>query len=275
MICRHCGKEIPEDVIYCPLCGRKIESHLRTEDSFKDIEEYKNKKSRKEKSDKYEYEEPSGKRRVKTLISIIAAIAFVVAAFVAVMVFVKPYLGEEPWPEKKQAAEEEELIGFPKSMYISAEGGLLLREEPAAESKAVHFLNYGVEVQVEKIEDGWANATVDGLTGWCSSEFLTENAEEIRHEAIKPKSDADKGQLAEPSKLIKTGYHGTVNSEDGLNLRCGPGSEYDILMVVPYKTEVVEEGWNEGWLYIKYDGQYGWVNSEYITPTGEVENVSP
>ena len=63
-----------------------------------------------------------------------------------------------------------------------------------------------------------------------------------------------------------------ILSEGGLNLRCGPGQDYDILMVVPDGAEVIEEGWDNGWIYIRHDGQYGWVNSEYITPTGEVEN---
>lgn len=274
MICRYCGKKIPDEAIFCPYCGKRAESHLRkesTESHLRPEDWDEEKKKEKKKREKY-IEEPAGKRRVKSLISIIAAILFVVAAFIAVIVFAKPYLGEEPWPDKNQAAEEEENIGFPKSMYVSAEDGLLLLKDPASGSKAVHFLNYGIEVQVDKIEDGWANATADGLSGWCSAEYLTENEEDIRHEEIKPKSDADKGQLAEPSRRIKTGYHGTVNSEDGLNLRCGPSSDYDILMVIPYKTEVVEEGWNDGWLFVKYDGQYGWVRSEYITPTGEVEN---
>ncbi|MBR3200634.1 MAG: SH3 domain-containing protein [Mogibacterium sp.] len=267
MICRYCGKKIPDGSGFCPSCGKRLEAHLRAEDREKEKKDFKY-----EPENEDEYEEPKGKRRLKAFISVIAAILFVAAAFIAIMVFAKPYLGEEPWPdEKKQAAEEEENIGFPKTMYISAVDGILLREEPTEESKAIHHLNYGREIQVDKIDDGWANATVDGLTGWCSSENLIENAEEIKHEAIKPKSDADKGQLVEPPKRIKTGYHGTVNSEDGLNLRCGPGEDYDILMVVPYKTEVIEEGWNEGWLYVNYDGQYGWVRSEYITPTGEVE----
>ena len=78
--------------------------------------------------------------------------------------------------------------------------------------------------------------------------------------------EEDRGKLVEPSTRIKTGFHGVVNDEGGLNLRCGPSQEYDILMVVPYETEVVEEGREGAWLFIKYDGQYGWVNSGYITP---------
>ena len=280
MICRYCGKKIPDDAVYCSFCGKKTESHLRTEkteshlraeDCAEDQDKHNN-SNRKNKRDTEESEEPKGKRRVKALISIIAAIAFVAAAFIAIMVFAKPYLGEEPWPESDDsAAESEEMAGFPKNMYISAEDGLLLCKDPGTESTAIHLINYGREIEVEKIVDGWAYTTVDGLPGWCSAEYLTENGDEIIKNETKPKSDADKGQLAEPAGRIRNGYHGTVNSEDGLNLRCGPGSEYDILLVVPYGTEVIEEGWESGWIFVSYDGQYGWVNTEFITPTGEVE----
>ena len=275
MICRYCGKQIPDGSGFCPSCGKRIEAHLRAEDREKEKKEFEYKPERKRKRERevvYEYEEPRGKRMIKALISIIAAIIFVVGAFAAVLYFAKSYLGEEPWTDTGgQAVEEEENIGFPKSMYISAEGGLFLRKDPGSEGKEIHFLNYGQGIQVEKIVDGWAFATVDGLSGWCSTEHLTENLDEIVLNEAKPESDEDKGRLVEPSKLIKTGYHGVVNSEGGLNLRCGPGPDYDILLVVPYEAEVIEEGWNNGWIYIRYDGQYGWVNSEFITPTGEVE----
>ena len=276
MTCRHCGKKVQDDAIFCPFCGERTESHIRKEDTeshlrIEDREEENIKSKEKKKKEKY-IEEPAGKRRVKSLISIIAAIAFVAAAFIAVMVFVKPYLGEEPWPDKKDSeTEAEDTVGFPKDMYISKEDGLLLWKEPGTGSKAIHLINYGRVIQVEKIEDGWASTTVDGLSGWCSAKYLTENV--IEQKETKPKSDADKGQLAEPSVHIEHGYYGTVNSEDGLNLRCGPGSDYDILLVVPNKTEVLEEGWENGWIYVKYDGQYGWVSTEYITPSGKVENA--
>ena len=285
MICRHCGKNIPEEAVFCPFCGEqteshlrreKTESHLRKEDRLQEeMEKDKpEKKKKKKKKEKY-YEEPAGKRMLKSFISIIAAFAFVAAAFIAIMVFVKPYLGEEPWPdEDEQAIETEEISGLPKNMYITAGDGVLLQEEPGPDGKAIHLLNYGREIEVEKAQDGWAYATVDGLSGWFPAEYLTENKEDILQKEIKPESAEDKGQLVEPAKIIKNGYHGTVAAEDGLNLRCGPGPDYDILLVVPYKEEVIEEGWNDGWIYIKHDGQYGWVNTEFITPTGEVEGAS-
>ena len=270
MICRYCGKTIPDDAAYCPFCGRRTESHLRTADRDKEADKAGAKAKKK-------YEEPAEKRKGKAFISILAAIVFVVAAFIIIMLFLKPHLGEEPWPdEDKQAveteAEAEENNGFPKSMYITTEDGLTLRKEPGTDSKAIYVLNYGQEIQVEKIEGDWAYTTVGDLSGWCSAEYLTENKDDIKKKDTKPESDEDKGRLVEPSKRTESGYHGTVNSEGGLNLRCGPGSEYDIILVIPDKTEVVEEGVEGSWIFVQYDGQYGWVNSEYITPAGEAGN---
>ena len=103
MICRYCGKNIPDEASFCPFCGKRTESHLRVEDIESAEENFD-----------YEYEEPKGKRRIKALISILAAVLFVVVAFIAVMVFVKPYLGIG-YPRKPQGTES----SMPSSLLSS------------------------------------------------------------------------------------------------------------------------------------------------------------
>ena len=255
MICRHCGKIIEDDARFCPFCGKKIESHLRIEDTETPDDE-----------DEKEYEQPKGKRLGKALISIVAAVVFVGIAVIAVMVFAKPFLGEEPWNQDEAVNTEEIKLEEVKTMYVTAEDGLVMRSEPGVDKEEIHILRYGQEVKVIKTENGWAQVKADDLTGWCTAEQLTEDQTQIKPKEVKEVSDDDKGQLVEPSTRIKNGFHGVINTEDDLNLRCGPGQEYDILMVVPYETEVVEEGREGDWLFIKYDGQYGWVSSEYVSP---------
>lgn len=262
MKCKYCGKKIQDDASFCPFCGKRTETHLRAEDRGEDIDDDR---------EDYEYEKPSvGKRIIKAFISIIFAIIFVGAAFFAIMHFVKPYLGEEPWGDKQEEAvqeEEADEVREPlKIMYVSAEEGLVLRDGPSQDSKELHVLNYGQEVPVMETRNNWAFTTVDDMDGWCSMEYLSNEAIEVDRTEKSPESDEDKGKLVEPATRIKSGSHGVVNAEGGLNLRCGPGQDYDILLVVPYETEVVEEGRDGDWLFIKYDGQYGWVNTEYISP---------
>ena len=252
MICRKCGKTIEDGMRFCPFCGQKIETHLRAEDT--DVEE------------EHEYEEPKGKRLRKTLISIFAAIVFVGIAVIAVMVFAKPLLGEEPWEQEETVSTEGIKLEKVKTMYVTSEEGLAMSSEPGEDKETIHILSYGQEVKVLTTENGWAKIEADGLSGWCSAENLTEDQTAITQKEAKEVADEDKGKLVEPSNRIKNGSHWAVNTEGGLNLRCGPGQDYDILVVVPYETEVVEEGREGDWVFIKYDGQHGWVSSEYISP---------
>ena len=268
MICRHCGKQIQEGSVYCPFCGKKIESHLRAEDAYAEEAAYAGETAYAESA----REEPSrkraskGKSLKKALISIFAAIVFVGVAFILIMVFAKPYLGEEPWEQDETAQTEEIKLEEVKKMYVASEDGLMMRDGPGQDSAEIHILNYGQEVRVEKINEGWAYVTADGISGWVTTDYLTNDKIEVAVTEKTPESEEDRGKLVEPSTRIKSGAHGIVDSEGGLNLRCGPGKDYDILLVVPDKTEVVEEGRDGDWIFIKYDGEYGWINTEYIAP---------
>ena len=161
-----------------------------------------------------------------------------------------------------------ENAGFPKQMYVTSEEGLLLRKEPGRDKEEIGAMKYGEAIRVEKIENGWAYTTVDGKSGWCSAEYLTENKSEIKQEAS---SGNDSKRIVEPSNKAEAGYHGYVNSPEGVNMRYGPGLEYDVVETIPDKAEVVEEGWEDGWVYIEYDGKNGWIKGEFFYTQGGKE----
>ena len=184
----------------------------------------------------------------------------------------KPAEPEEPvvTDEETEAAEEAESE-FPKTMYVTAEEGLLLRKGPSKKNDVVSALSYGQEIQVEKTEDGWAYTTADGNKGWCSMEYLTENKGDIKDADKIASANADPNKLVEPTNTSVEGYHGYVDSPEGLNMRFGPGEKYNIIDVVPDKTELTELGWEEGWVYVKYKDNYGWINAHYFTLEGGKE----
>lgn len=73
-----------------------------------------------------------------------------------------------------------------------------------------------------------------------------------------------------PDNLLYTennGPHCTVNADGGLRLRSAPSTEAEKLLVIPNGTFLVELGYNnnDAWVFVKYDGQYGWVNTEFLT----------
>ena len=177
-------------------------------------------------------------------------------------------LKQEPEPDKEAEPEVEKENEFPKAMYVNTEEGLILRKEPGTENDAVYLLSYGQEIQVDETKDGWAHTTVDGNTGWCYMEYLTTDKESIKTEEESNDADFDPNKLVEPTNNAEQGYHAYVNSEDGLNMRYGPGTEYGIIEGIPDKTEITELGWEEGWIYILYNDNYGWVDSKYVLMQG-------
>ena len=162
---------------------------------------------------------------------------------------------------------ETKAESFPKKMWTTAPSGLLLREGPGQQYNAIYLINIGTELPVDKIENNWAHTSIAGLSGWCSCEYLTDTPPEITQQTTAPAS-SDPNTLVYPDNWIDYGYHGYVNTTDGLMFRLGPGTNYAAIDVIPYGTEVAEEGWYNNWIFIKYKGRYGWVCSDYITASG-------
>ena len=230
-----------------------------------------------------EYDEPKEKKKTLAIVLIAVGAVVLVAALLAVFFFVvKPRLDarrqaeettteqtttETTTPPETTTQETTTAVTYPRTMYTTAHDGLLLREGPGKQYTAIYLINYGTAITVEKVENNWAYTTVAGLSGWCSCDYLTDKSSEVQQEtttsgAINP------NQLVEPQNRVEYGYHGTVNTKDGLMFRYGPGQEYNAIDVIPYGTEVAEEGWSGDWIYIQYKGRYGWVNSTYITASG-------
>ena len=53
----------------------------------------------------------------------------------------------------------------------------------------------------------------------------------------------------------------------GVNLRSGPGTSYDKVSTVSLGTEVQAAAKQDGWTFVAVDGQFGWINSDYLVTT--------
>lgn len=265
MICPYCGAYNSEQAVFCQKCGRKLD---QTEDMEFDDDIP-------EKPASYE----SG--RLSEKMSLIApAAAFAIVLIAAVIIFfavIKPRMdnmnnsgsttettedANVPSPDPEQKKKEEAV----KTMYVSAEEGLMLREGPSKDTESIYVLSYGKEIKVEKTENNWAYTKIDDLAGWCSMEYLTDKKPEVKEESRTPSSDSDKSKLVEPSNLADSGFHGVVATTDGLNMRYGPGENYEVIQVLPDGTTVIEKGWDGDWMYVECNGKYGWVYAQYINP---------
>ena len=59
----------------------------------------------------------------------------------------------------------------------------------------------------------------------------------------------------------------TTPGDSGMNLRAGPGTDYDKVPSVPAGPGVTALGTNEdgSWVVVNYDGKYGWLKTEFLS----------
>ena len=291
MFCPNCGKELRDGDLFCTGCGTRVSSQQPAPDEpiYQEQPVYE--------ESFYEGAAPAPQKRLPVwalILIIIGGIAVVAAIVLALFLFVlKGKVNSQPLPTEadteyvteatteavpetttaKESLTETTTTAsqaqttFPKTMYTTAQGGLYLREGPGQQYNIIYLINYGTAITVQKIENNWAYTSVAGLTGWCSCDYLTDNASALQQQTTAPAS-SDPNTLVYPDNWVDYGYHGYVNTTDGLYLRLGPGTNYSIIDLIPYGTEVAEEGWYGDWIFIKYNGRYGWVNSQFITASG-------
>lgn len=152
---------------------------------------------------------------------------------------------------------------FYDTMYVFDVGsaGLFVRSSPEqlggkkdAVNNIVRYSSSGKPVYLEDDEEpfvfftcgDWAYLEIskhgETIRGWSSLEYLT---------SVKPTSkDSGNAQIIS----LKT----NEGSGNVLNVRSGPGYDYDVVDTVYNKTKVVVSERNNGWAKVSYDGKTGW-----------------
>ena len=76
------------------------------------------------------------------------------------------------------------------------------------------------------------------------------------------------GLSVQPTTYYNEGEQPTYTVTDGnnLNMRGGPGTDYDKIGQVPASTGVTALGANEdgSWVVVNYNGTYGWLKTEFL-----------
>lgn len=70
--------------------------------------------------------------------------------------------------------------------------------------------------------------------------------------------------ISVPAMAATTKY---VNCTPDLNFREGPGTSYNLISRIPYRSAVSEIGTVNGWSYITYNGVNGYVMTQYLSTT--------
>jgi len=68
--------------------------------------------------------------------------------------------------------------------------------------------------------------------------------------------------------LFAASDQGYVNTPSGVNIRTGPGTNYQKIGAIPYQATVTITGSSNGWYKVQYGNLNGYCSAQYITKSG-------
>lgn len=146
----------------------KSESEKEKEDKEEEPEEEKDNEIILDKKNK------KGKKisKKKILIALAVLFALLLGAFGGYLYFKganKPK--EEPAPAKTEEPQKEETK---KEVYVTADGGLNMRENPDKNAKVLILIPNGTKLTVLEEQGDWYKVEYNGQTGWVMKDYVSE-----------------------------------------------------------------------------------------------------
>ena len=149
---------------------------------------------------------------------------------------------------RKKLEEDFSFMSYAPIVFISAKTGQLLDRAGAEYVPCTYDgLVWDGGTAWVKLDDGWHQYTIPGVTKPDPLDDLPED-------------------ITAPD--TRTFSYARVITEGGrLNLRAGPGTEYDIVGKIPEYTSLRIYGSSNtapAWVLVQYQGQFGWTNLDYL-----------
>ena len=146
-------------------------------------------------------------------------------------------------------------INIISKVYENAEVAISIAniyEEHDETSKIVGKLEKGSQITVQNYDNGWSTVTNYTYSGWMKTENIklpTEGSNMVITQ-----------NLEEGTKL------GTVNAQDGLNVRASASKTAEIIASLENGASItiIDDSSTAGWYKIKVNNTTGWVSSDYV-----------
>ncbi|MCD7751201.1 MAG: NlpC/P60 family protein [Lachnospiraceae bacterium] len=125
------------------------------------------------------------------------------------------------------------------------EGNLNVRSGPSTDDSVVGKMTNNAACEILFEKDGWYYITSGEVEGYVSAEFIITGVEA-------------------KVKALSIVYTKAVVQTDGLNVRTGPGEEYDILTQVATGEELEVVAVSDGWVECVLNTDTVYVSEEYV-----------
>ncbi|MDQ0177709.1 N-acetylmuramoyl-L-alanine amidase [Bacillus chungangensis] len=161
--------------------------------------------------------------------------------------------------------------------YVNATS-LNVRSGPGTNHQAIGSLKHNTKVTVHEISNGWAYISAGNLKGYVHTNYLQQEEVKIEPETpVAPPKEPEKPVTPpkEPEKpvtppkepetppVVQEPVERYVNV-DSLNVRSGPGVNYDKIGALSYNTKVTVHETKGDWSSITAGNLKGYVNNKYL-----------
>lgn len=158
-------------------------------------------------------------------------------------------------------------------IVTTGSGELNLRAAATTSSAILDRIPNGSEVQVIESDGSWASVVYNGISGYCSMEYLT---------LASQSTDAVLGTTTETSETtsVTTATTLPLSEENAgkyivsaggsyLNMRAGTGMTFDIVAQIPDETEVTVTAANDEWAEVIWKDNTGYCAVAYLKKSDE------
>lgn len=123
-------------------------------------------------------------------------------------------------------------------------GDVNMRTGPGTSYGILCVVPNGSTISVAEVSDGWCYATYGSNQGWVSAKYVAN---------------------VTPAASSAVTYNGSaLVTTANVNLRTGPGTNYDVKLVVPNGSTVNVYEVENGWAHCTYDKYAGYLSAQYI-----------
>ena len=173
------------------------------------------------------------------------------------------------------------------SCEVITTGYLSLRGGPSTDYRRILSMPNGVRLVARARIGDWFMVNYEDQLGWSSGSYLalSPGCEGLGEAGAiilppvaaaaageQPAPEADNTEIASPSGVALADCQ--VTTADILNLRAGPGLDYEIYAEIPYQLTLSAMAITGDWFMVEYESQSGWVSREYVVRRGICDAAS-
>lgn len=150
--------------------------------------------------------------------------------------------------------------------YTVTASSLNVRSTPSTSGAKVGVLPNGAQVTVTSANGSWAAVSYNGISGYCSMDYLKQNAAQTTApaETTAPAQTTTTAATAATSDFSES-YAGTYSvNASSLNIRSAPTTSASKVGRIPNGAQVTVTSGNGKWAAVSYNGISGYCSMDYL-----------